>query len=50
MGPRKALVKLSLYYFSVELFMRSYDGTHTAEGGETMVKHCAVVLFLIPDS
>lgn len=50
MGPRKAPVKLSLYYFSVELFVRSYNATHTAEGGEIMVKHCAIVLFLIPDN
>lgn len=49
MGPRKAPVKLSLYYFSVELFVRSYNATHTAEGGEIMVKHFAIVLFLIPD-
>lgn len=50
MGPRKAPVKLSLYYFSVDLFGRSYNATHTAEGGEIMVKHCAIVLFLIPDN
>lgn len=49
MGLRKAPVKPSLYYFSVELFVRSYSATHTAEGGEIMVKHCAMVLFLIPD-
>lgn len=39
MGPRKAPVKLSLYCFSVDLFVRSYSATHTAEGGEIMVKH-----------
>lgn len=39
MGPWKAPVQLNLYYFSVDLFVRSYNATHTAEGGEIMVKH-----------
>lgn len=51
MGPRKAPIKLSTYYFSVDLFVRSYNTAHCwGRREKIMMKHCAIVLFLNPDN